>query len=210
MKRDLATTTHEVRAGGEPRSSLNEIAPAPHSSPSGDSPGARRSLLGSPLQRFAALAVLAALLTGGTLVAVADTGWAALGGCAYLLIVVLALFAPPAIAAQVVSGQALIAGLMMGQDGAGPIRFLPAVIGVVVTAELLAAVARMDTPFSGHPRRDLHRAGWSGLLAGGVFSALTLVGRRPGPGGFGAILMGAGACVLVAALLVWKQGTPGR
>jgi hypothetical protein len=123
----------------------------------------------------------------------------------YLALVVLALFVPPAVTAQVVGGQTLMAGLLVGPEGPAPLLLVPAVFGVVVTAEMLADVARMDTPFESHPRHDLLRSGVSALIGGGVFAAVALVGTLPGPEGIGAVVLASGICVVLALVLVREQ-----
>ena len=118
------------------------------------------------------------------------------------MISVVALFIPAAISVQVVGGLALLGGLLLAEDGPSPLLLIPAVAGVIFTAELLTIVARMDTPIDGDSRDDLPRAGVAAVIGGGVFGAVVLVSGLPGPTGFGAVVLASGACVVLATVLV--------
>jgi hypothetical protein len=87
---------------------------------------------------------------------------------------------------------------------------VPPVAGVILAAELLSIMARMDTPFDSHPRRDLRRAGLSVLIGAGVFGAVIHASPLPGPVGFLAVGLAAGSCVGVAVLLAKEVDGEGR
>ena len=159
-------------------------------------------------QRLAALAVLAAALTGAFGIELGGIGWHAFSAGAYVLTTVVALIFPAAIAVQVVAGQVLLGGLLVGPDGPASLLLTPAVAGVIVSAELLAVVARMDTHLDSDPRNDLSRAGLSALIGGGVFGAVVLVSGFPGPTGLVAVALAAGACFALAILLVRNVARP--
>ena len=161
---------------------------------------------------MAALAILAAILTGAFGVESGGPAWAPYAAGTYLLITLIALFSPAAVAVQVIAGQTLIGGLLVAQDGGPPLILFPAVAGVILTAELLSVVARMDTPFDSDPRSDLPRAGLAALIGGGVFGAVVLLSGLPGPTGLVAFVLASGVCVLLAAfiVIVGKVGWPGR
>jgi hypothetical protein len=147
------------------------------------------------------LALTAAALTGVLVVQIGGMDWHAHGATAYFLIALLASVSPAAIAAQVVTGQLLVGSLLLTPGGSPSLLLVPAISGVILTAELLSIMARMDTPFASHPRSDLRRAGLSVLIGAGVFGAVLLASPLPGPGGLLAVVMAAGACVGLAVLL---------
>jgi hypothetical protein len=153
-----------------------------------------------------ALAILAAAMTGavGTVLG-ASTSYL-YGAGAYVLLVGLALFFPAAIAAQVIGGQVLVGSILVGQEGMGLLLFGPAVAGIIAAAELLAAAARMDTPFESDPRDDLPRAGIAAIIGVGVYLAVVFLGRLPGPTGLLAVLAASGVCVGLAIQLVAGSG----
>lgn len=153
-------------------------------------------------RRLAALGVLMAALTGAAGAVLGASDWHVYGAGAYVVIAVVALFFSGGITAQVIAGQVLAGSLLSGLDGAAALLLLPMVAGVVLTAELLAVVARLDTPLEPDPTRDLQGAALATLTGGGVFGAVVLVGHLPGPTGLTAIALASGACGLLAILLV--------
>lgn len=154
-------------------------------------------------RRTAAAAVLTAILTGAAGVALGASSLHVYIAGAYVVITVAALFFPAAIAVQVIGGQVLVGSVLLGQDGlAHLLLLLPVVAGVVATAELLAVVARLDTPLERDPGAGLHRVGLAAAIGGAVFAAVVLLGELPGPTGLVAIVLASGACVMLAVLLV--------
>ena len=149
-------------------------------------------------QRLAVLAILSASLTAAFVVRSAEAPWAGEGAVVYLMVSALAVFFPAAIAAQVIGGQLLLGALLLAPNGPGYLILVPAVATVIVTAELLAAVARMDTPTGGDPGDALPRTGVAALVGGGVFLAVGLLSALPGPRGLIALVVASGACVLAA------------
>ncbi len=153
-------------------------------------------------RRLASLALLAAAMTGVVGTVLDGSGSYIYGAGAYVMIVVLALFVPAAIAVQVIAGQVLVGGLLLGLDGTAVLMLVPAFAGVVATAELLAMVAWLDTPVQRDPGDALPRAGLAALIGGGVFGAVTLASGLPGPGGLVAVVLASAACVVLATRLV--------
>lgn len=152
--------------------------------------------------RLAVLALAAALATGAVLAVVDPEGGFGWGGLLYLGVTSLALFFPAGVAAQVVLGQILIASLLIGGEGIDLVLLLPAMAGVVATAELLAVVARLDTPVRRDAEGTLRGASAAAALGGGVFLVVGLSGAIPGPAGLLGVLLASGACVLLATRLV--------
>lgn len=134
-------------------------------------------------------------------------GFFQVGVVAYLLVTGLALITPAAIAVQVVGGVLLLARFLVVATGSASLLVVPAVAGIIFTAELLAIVARMDTPFLSDPRDDLPRAIFSALIGGGVLAGVLLLSGIRGPSGPLAILLASGACVLLAFLMIKDWGS---
>ena len=156
--------------------------------------GVRRRLIGA--------ALVTAVATGVVTVSLGATGnhaWAAAG---YLAVVGFAVLAPGAIWAQVIAGQALVGGLLLGPAGRPWWLLLPLVASVVATAEILAVVARLDSVVPRAPADDLRRAGRATLVGSLVFAVVAFAGALPGPGGLFAVALASGACAAVAALLL--------
>jgi hypothetical protein len=157
---------------------------------------------------LAGLAVVSAGLTGGLIGGLGGPGLVQLGAVSYLLVTGVALITPAAITVQVVWGLTLLGNLLVGPAGANPLLLIPAITGIIFTAEILAIVARMDTPFHNDPRDDLPRAIVSALIGGAVFGAVSLLSGFRGPTGFVAVVLASGACVLLAILLVRDWSSP--
>lgn len=165
--------------------------------------------------RFAVLAVVTAAVTGSLLSALGGAGVLGYRSAAYLAVTGLALFAPAAITAQVIGGVALAGAAVLGPaaavlgpsaaglggPGAGLLSLVPAVAGITLGAELLAVVARLDTPVHREPERALRGASVAALLAAGVYGAVAIVAQGPGFGGLLAVATAAGACLLLALRL---------
>lgn len=155
-------------------------------------------------RRVAALAVLMAALTGAAGAALGASDGHVYGAGAYVVIVMVALFYSGGITAQVIGGQVLAGSLLSGLDGPATLILLPVLASVVLTAELLGIVARLDTPLEREPTRDVQGAALATVIGGGVFAAVVLVGDLPGPTGLTAIALASGACGLLAILLAKK------
>ena len=150
------------------------------------------------------LAVLVAALTG-TGMAILDGGEGHLrGGALYTLTAVLGLAYPPAIAAQVIVGQAMAATLLLGPEAPPLVTLLPAVVGVVATAELLALSARLGSPVERSPGPDLRRSLAATAIGAAVFGAVLLAGALPGPSGLAAVTLAAAALTGLAVVLVGR------
>jgi hypothetical protein len=153
---------------------------------------------------MAAVAVAAALSTGAISAAIAGPGRHFSGAAVYVAVTVLALFSPAAVTVQVIVGQLLVATLLLGGPR-DPLLLVPVVAGIVVTAELLAVVARLDTPIERDPGEVLRPAGLAAVIAGAVFGVVALVGGVPGPTGILAVVLACGACVVLATRLAQEE-----
>ena len=160
---------------------------------------------GSPArQRLILIVVFLATLTGAAGAALGASGGHAFGAAAYVASALVAVFVPAAIAIQVVGGQVLVGTLLLGQAGPAPLLLLPLVAAIVVTAELLAVVARLNTPLERDPRDDLRRAAASAAIGAGVFGMVVLAGVLPGPTGLVGIALASAACIALAILLAGR------
>jgi len=149
------------------------------------------------------VAVTAVLVGAGTGILSFAQGTPGFGVFVYSGLVLLALIQPAAIAAQVVYGQLILASLLLGPEARPALSLLPLVIAVIVTAELLAVVARLDTPLSSSVGDALNRVAGSAVIGGAVFAAVALTLGLPGPQGLLAVILGSAACV-VLALRLWR------
>jgi hypothetical protein len=157
-------------------------------------PGTRTRLIGAALATAVATGLVVVSLGASS-----DHAWGAAG---YLAVVGFAVLAPGAIWAQVVAGQLLAGGLLLGPEGLPWWLLVPVVASVVATAEILGVVARLDSVVPRAPADDLRRAGWSTLVGGVAFAVVALAGALPGPRGLVAVGVASAACVAVAALLL--------
>lgn len=147
--------------------------------------------------RYAILGVLVAGLTAAIVVGMLGPG-SGLYGLTYVALAVLSVFFPAAITTQVIGGQALVGLLFLVQDGTALTLTVPLVATVVVTAELLAVVARLDTPLPRGPGDALARTGRASVLAGALFAGAILISAAPGPTGILAVGLGSVACLVLA------------
>ncbi len=140
-----------------------------------------------------------ALLTGAVAVGGDASPYAAV---VYVAAVALALFVPAAITAQVIGGQ-MLAGLLL--MGGGPIAWVGAaliVAGVVATAELLAEVARLDTPLRRDPVGALPRATMAAAVGGTMVAAVLLAHGLPELTGLAAVALASAVCFGLAMRMV--------
>lgn len=147
-------------------------------------------------------AVLAAFVTGALVVGAGGGGWLRYLALGYIGIVVLALFVPAAVTAQVVGGQVLAGVVLVGGAAGGLFTTALVVAGVVVTAELLAVVARLDSPVRRRPEGVLARTGTAGALAGGVFGVVVFSSGQYAVGGLIAVAVASAVCFGVAMRMV--------
>lgn len=164
--------------------------------------GGARSLGWSPARiRIGALAVASSIVTCALLVGATD-GYALFSGVTlYLAVTLVALIYPAAITAQVVLGQLLLAGLLLRGGEASVLFAAVGIATVLVTAELLAVVARHDTPLDVRSRRAIPRAGTAATIGAAAFGAAVLVDALPGPTGITAVVLAVLACVALARTL---------
>ena len=130
-------------------------------------------------RRLGGFAVIAATLTA---VAGAVLG-APAAAAVWAGIAVVALSRPGWIPIQVLSGQAMAAGLLLRPDGPGPLLVMAIIAGVIATAELLAAVARQATPLVRDSGGELRRAGMAAATGAVIFGVVFLLADFPGPTG---------------------------
>jgi hypothetical protein len=137
-----------------------------------------------------------------------DTGWLVLVALAYVVATAIATSSPGAIAGQVVVGFGLAWGALQALDGLAVLALVPLMVGVVSTAELLGVVARLGIIVERAAGSDLPRVlAAAGLTA--VLSAATLsIGLLDVPGGFMGTVLAAGACAVLAAVLVAGRTQP--
>ena len=124
------------------------------------------------------------------------------GSLLYVAVAVGALFSPAGIAVQVIVGLGLMGQLLLGEVGPDPVLLAPVMAGVVATAELLAAVARMDTPVACDPDDARPRTGMAAAVAAGVYGAVVLAAGIPGPTGLLAVVLASVACGVLAMKFV--------
>ncbi|MGD8279342.1 MAG: hypothetical protein PVH00_14995 [Gemmatimonadota bacterium] len=155
--------------------------------------------------RLAISAVLVATGTAALGAVLGGTGNHVVGAVGYIAVTVAALFRPGWITGQVVTGLMMAAGLMIGPAAASSLRMLPLVAGIIATAELLAAAARLDAPVERVARGELRRAGLAAGLGAVVFAAVLFAGVLPGPSGLLAVGLASAACVVLAILLVTRR-----
>ena len=154
----------------------------------------------------AALAILVASITGTGMAVLGGAGSYLQGGVIYTLASAVALAYPPAIVLQVIAGQGLAASILLNPGAPSPILLLPAVVGVVATAELLALSARLGSPVERSPAPDLGRALAATAIGAAVFASVLVAGALPGPTGIVAVTLASAALVGVAMVLVGRAG----
>lgn len=160
-------------------------------------PRARRRVATAVVLTAAITAIYVGVLGG------APRYWVLSAG--YLAAALLALTSPQAIAGQVAIGIALAWSLLPGREGTEAFVILPVIVAVVMTAELLAMAARLGMIVARDPRPDIRRLAIAVTLAALTSVATLAIGLLPGPGGLAATAIAAGACLLLALLLVRGQ-----
>ncbi|MEZ4423587.1 MAG: hypothetical protein R3E98_09265 [Gemmatimonadota bacterium] len=152
-----------------------------------------------------ALALLALALGVATARAFHVAGAPAQLALVYGALVLGAVQVPAAITLQVVAGQVLLAGWVLRSSGPlGPealLRLGATLFAVVATAELLAAVARLDLPVRRGASGELPRTAFAASLAALCFLLLLPLRRVPGPGGLAGVLAAALGFLVLAGLL---------
>ncbi|TVP55155.1 MAG: hypothetical protein EA351_11440 [Gemmatimonadales bacterium] len=161
----------------------------------------------TPMRRLlAALALLTAVLTGVTGVAMGGTAGHAFAAAVFVGLAVAAAVSRGAIPWMIVAGQGFAASLLFTPVPLELLSLLPIVGGVLVSAELLAVVGRLEPSFARDPSDDLRRVGISALIGVGVFAVVAaMIGaldRIPVPTGLAAVALAVGACVVLAVLFI--------
>ncbi len=156
--------------------------------------------------RFAGYAAAATALTVFVVLTSPIDATLGYGVAGYSALVALAIFVPAAITPQVIAGE-LLAGVLWLQGGdAAAVSALLVIGAVVATAELLAEVARLDSPLGRRPSGALGRVGAAVAIACVVFALLALVGELPGVTGVVGVAVGAAVCTWVAVGFVRRSG----
>ncbi len=156
-------------------------------------------------KRLAAIAVSLASLSA--LLALGVSGSRAVGvlGVIYIVVTAAAVIMPAAITVQVVIGQLVTGVLVLGPfSGTATLSGVLVFGGVVGTAELLAIVARLDSPFERDPAADYRSAVQSGLIGGAVCGVVLIMATLPGPGGLTGLITSSLACALLGAF-IWVR-----
>jgi hypothetical protein len=82
---------------------------------------------------------------------------------------------------------------------------------VVATAELLAVVARLDSPVERRPRGVLRRAATATLTGAGAFMVVFVAAvGLPGPSGLAAVVLASAACLVLVGLLLGLRRPSGQ
>jgi hypothetical protein len=152
-------------------------------------------------RRLALLALLGGALTAALVVFAGGPGRRGDFALLYVGLVSLALLMPPLVTVQVVAGQLLLASLLPWHGAAGALVVAAAMAGVVATAELLATVARLDTPMERRPTGALRRAAAAAAVGAAAWAAVALLAGVPGPSGLLAALLAAAACAALGGVL---------
>jgi len=152
-------------------------------------------------ERLAVIVVLLAFATAAFVAMRGATSWHVFQAGAYLVSVLVALAAPGATLVQVIGGQILAGGVLVGQGGVAWLVVVPVIGSVVATAELCAVVGRLGGAVARGPGTDLRRAILSAGLGAGVFAVVVFVGGTAGVGGILAIALASAACVGVAVVV---------
>lgn len=154
-------------------------------------------------RRLATLAVGCAVLTGALVAGVGGGRDHVIHAALYSLVGVGALRVPPLVTGQLLVGLLMIAAVLLDVDVTRSLLLAPAVAGVIVTAELLAAVARLDAPIQRVPEGVGARAIARGALGGVLFSAVRLAAGAAVPGGAVSVALASAAVVGLGVVLLW-------
>lgn len=164
-------------------------------------PGARPTAWWPQRRLYALLALVTAVLTTTLLAWLGGPPWLHDLALLYVALVAVALLLPAAITVQVVAGQLLVVGALLGGT-ADLVSLAVVVAGVVSTAELLAVVARLDAPVERTPTGDLSRTLVAALVGAAAYAGVSLVAGVPGPRGLAAVLLASAACAVIGIALV--------
>ena len=159
-------------------------------------------------RRLARLAIASAFLTGVLVAVVGGGGTHVVRAGLHLVVAVGALRIAALVTGQVVVGMLTIAVVLVGGEAGTALALAPAVAGVIVTAELLAAVARLDTPLERGADGVVVRALSSGALSGLLFAAVASVGGVVALDGSTGLLVASGAVLLLGLLLLRVARSP--
>jgi hypothetical protein len=115
------------------------------------------------------------------------------------------IFLPGALAVQVIGGQLLAASLLLAPEPPPLPLLLPLVIGVIVTAELIALAARVRTALTRSRPGGLRRIGAAALVGAAVYATTAAAGGRSVPSAFVAIVIASAACAALALALAEER-----
>lgn len=153
-------------------------------------------------RRTATVAVGVAAGTAGYLFWLSGTPWWVGAGLLYLVVAAGAQISPVGVTVQVLVGQALVIRLLLEPDAPDGLFALPAMVGVIVTAELSARVARLDSPIERTEPGVMRRAVVMGVVGAGSFAVVLLVAGTVPLGGVVSIGVASAACLVLAWLLI--------
>jgi hypothetical protein len=126
----------------------------------------------------------------------------------YVATVAAAIYSPAWITVQVIGGQIMAASLLLGPGAMRPVAGIPIIAAVIATAELLAAAARLDTPFARANGGEVRRTTLAAAIGGAVFGAVALAGGVPGPTGLIAVTIASAGCLFLGLLLFDRAPRP--
>ena len=155
-----------------------------------------------PRWRLVGVALGSAIATAGVVAALTGTTAAAIGGVLYVVLAAVAVVLPAAILGQVLYGQLMLVALLVGPAQVDLLEAVSLMAGVIVTAELLAEAAWLDTALPRESPQALPIAAHSALLGAAVFGLVLLSGAVPGPGGVVSVGLAAGSCAVVAMVVL--------
>jgi hypothetical protein len=153
----------------------------------------------------AALTVAVASATALAAALAGDAIWQMFLGPAFVLCTVVTLNSPRLVWLPVLAGVGLSWSLLEGREGTEALVMVPVIAGVVVTAELLAIVDRLEMIVPRDPVPDIARAVFVTATAAALGLVTLLAGSVDGPGGFAAVALGAAACIVLAVLLLMEN-----
>lgn len=154
-------------------------------------------------RRSGVLAITMAVVTAAGVVAWSGDEASRMGPGLYVALAGLALVFPPAITLQVVAGQILTWTVIAGATGMAAVaRGVPLLVAVIVTAELLAVVTRLDTVLVPRSSGTFTGIPEAAIRGGAVFVVVALVATLPGPGGLPSVILASMACAGLAMLLL--------
>ena len=151
-------------------------------------------------QGLAAAALAAAVATSTGAALYADNPWTTVAALAHVVAAVWALADVRAVATQVGTGVAMAATALIDAEGTA-IGAVVLILGVVGTAELLAAADRLGMIVERDPGPELRRVGVAVAVAAVAAGVTLAAGALTGPPGLFAPALAALGCLVLAVAL---------